>query len=566
MYYIMESKIINLILLMIILFLLCCLYLLNSCREDFSSTDNILENNTSNSFENKKPYLWQYWDTIEGKVMPDYIKLCMKTVDKHCSDSFEIVRLNKDNIFKYIPEIEKYKDKMNDLIIAHKVDIYRIMLLHKYGGVYMDADLICLRDPIEIIHKLDKYDFVGFGCTGGICSYGYGQPSNWILASRPNSILMKNVLNHLLNKIEKQNKFDYHDLGKMVIWEELSKLIEKEKYVYFHYPNKVDGSRDINGEWVSSNIVFSNQKVKYEDEENMMFFVFYSSNMEDNVKKMSENELLSKDWLFTKFLKKALGDYKEDNNITIGYLSWKRPEVFIQTLESHKQNGLFDIIPPENRLIFFQEITDQDKEIAKKYDCNYIGNKNNIGILNAFIELVEACKTPYFIFSENDWNLIEDKDTTKKIIDDCINLLKNNKADIIRLRHRKYPGHPLNSQPKNMDEWVKSDISVFPFKLESLSWLQNPNNSYGDLFEEYDGNYKWYITSLEHQKWSNNIFIGKTDYIKNNIIEFIKKFKTSNDKYSGLEDVLINNLGKDNKLYNMRLAGGEGLFTHKDKL
>ena len=297
-----------------------------------------------------------------------------------------------------------------------------------------------------------------------------------------------------------------------------------------------------------------------------MFFVFYSSNMEDNVKKMSENELLSKDWLFTKFLKKALGDYKEDNNITIGYLSWKRPEVFIQTLESHKQNGLFDIIPPENRLIFFQEITDQDKEIAKKYDCNYIGNKNNIGILNAFIELVEACKTPYFIFSENDWNLIEDKDTTKKIIDDCINLLKNNKADIIRLRHRKYPGHPLNSQPKNMDEWVKSDISVFPFKLESLSWLQNPNNSYGDLFEEYDGNYKWYITSLEHQKWSNNIFIGKTDYIKNNIIEFIKKFKTSNDKYSGLEDVLINNLGKDNKLYNMRLAGGEGLFTHKDKL
>jgi hypothetical protein len=303
----MESKIINLILLIVILFLLLCLFIFNSCREDFSSTDNTLEKTNINYSKNKKPYLWQYWDTIEGKEMPDYIKLCMKTVDKHCSDSFEIVRLNKDNIFTYIPEIEKYKDKMKDLIIAHKVDIYRIMLLHKYGGIYMDADLICLRDPIEIIHKLDKYDFVGFGCTGDKCSYGYSQPSNWILASRTNSILMERVLKHLINKIEKQNKFDYHDLGKMVIWEELSKLIDKEKYVYFHYPNKVDGSRDINGEWISSNIVFSNQKVKYEDEDNMMFFVFYSSNMDGDVKKMSESELLSKDWLFTKFLKKALG-------------------------------------------------------------------------------------------------------------------------------------------------------------------------------------------------------------------------------------------------------------------
>jgi hypothetical protein len=258
------------------------------------------------TFENDKPYLWQYWDTIDGKETPDFIKLCFKTVDKHCSESFNIVRLNKDNILTYIPEIEQYQDKMKNLIIAHKVDIYRIMLLHKYGGIYMDADLICLRDPIEIIDKLKNYDFVGFGCTGLKCSYGYGQPSNWLLASRPNGILMNNVLKNLLNKIQNQDKFSYHDLGKMVIWDELKKLIDKKNYKYYHYPNKFDGSRDVNDNWVSSDIVFSNMKVEYEDEENMMFFVFYSSDMEANVKKMSEKELLSKDWVYTKFLKRAL--------------------------------------------------------------------------------------------------------------------------------------------------------------------------------------------------------------------------------------------------------------------
>ena len=37
------------------------------------------------------------------------------------------------------------------------------------------------------------------------------------------------------------------------------------------------------------------------------------------------------------------------NNITIGYLSWKRHNVFEQTLSSHMNNGLFDIIKSENR-------------------------------------------------------------------------------------------------------------------------------------------------------------------------------------------------------------------------
>jgi len=261
-------------------------------------------------------------------------------------------------------------------------------------------------------------------------------------------------------------------------------------------------------------------------------------------------------------------------SITIGYLSWKRHDIFKQTLNSHKQNGLFDLIPSENRVIFFQEISEEDKKLAELYNCKFIGNKENIGILNAFIELVEACKTEYFIFCENDWNLIENIINTQKIIEDSINLLQNDKANIIRLRHRENSGEPLYSKPKNINEWLKTDISLFPYKLESLSWLEEPNKNYNNLLEEYNGNYKWYITTIEHQRWSNNIFIGKTDYIKNNINELIKQFKSSNNKYSGLEDVLINSnnyLGKDTKLdeiiiklSKMRLAGGNGLFMHKD--
>ena len=100
------------------------------------------------------------------------------------------------------------------------------------------------------------------------------------------------------------------------------------------------------------------------------------------------------------------------DDITIGYLSWKRHEIFRQTLNSHKTNGLHDLIKPCNRIIFFQELSIEDINIANEFQCKYIGEQDNIGILNAFIKLVESCQTKYFIFCENDWYLCENKDTT----------------------------------------------------------------------------------------------------------------------------------------------------------
>jgi hypothetical protein len=263
------------------------------------------------------------------------------------------------------------------------------------------------------------------------------------------------------------------------------------------------------------------------------------------------------------------------DNITIGYLSWKRHSILNQTLISHKLNGLFDLIKPENRFIFFQEITQKDIEISNNFKCNYFGDDNNIGILNGFIKLIEKCETEYFIFSENDWYLIEDKDTTQKILEDCIKLFENDLCDIIRLRHKKNPGIPLYSKPKNPEEWVKQNINGFPYKLESLSWLDEPNKIYNNIFTEYLGNYKWYITTLNHQKWSNNIFIAKTSYLKNIILPLIKIFETLNNKYSGLEDILVkyNNYRKNNDINNIinlydktRIVGGNGLFTHQDTI
>lgn len=270
------------------------------------STSEIIKYNSNQHNNNQLPYLFQYWDTINGTKVPDYISLCMETVDRHCGKDFQVIRLNKNNIFDYLPELIPFKQKLESLIIAHQVDIYRILLLYKFGGIYLDADIIVMKRLTDLIQKLKKNDFIGFGCTGNKCKYGYGKPSNWILGAQKSSILMKNIFEDQISKLKQNIKFDYHDLGKNIIWVHLDNLI-KNGYTYFHYPNTVDGTRDIDGNWIDSSIVFSNKKINYDDENNFMFYVFYNSGVDQKIKKMSKDEILSCDWNYTKFVKKSLG-------------------------------------------------------------------------------------------------------------------------------------------------------------------------------------------------------------------------------------------------------------------
>jgi len=251
---------------------------------------------------NKKPYLWQYSD----EHMYSYINLAMKTIDHHCSDYFDIVRLNKYNVFKYFPELLEYKDAFNNLMIAQKIDIIRIITLYKYGGIYLDADVIVMKNPIDIINKLKKYDFVGFGCSDNLCTSNYGKPSISILAARPNSFLMANVLKYQLDLLKQNIKFNQDDFSKTIIWKELRNLINNHKYEYYHYPTNVDSSRNKYGELISSNIMFSNKSIHYDNPDNIMFHVFYNSLLSNNIKNMSEDELMSTDWNFSKFIHKSL--------------------------------------------------------------------------------------------------------------------------------------------------------------------------------------------------------------------------------------------------------------------
>lgn len=233
------------------------------------------------------------------------------------------------------------------------------------------------------------------------------------------------------------------------------------------------------------------------------------------------------------------------DKFTIGYVTWKNNAILTETLDSHVKNGLLENIHQSNRYIFFQELKQQDYSFASKYKCRCVGDKKNVGILHAFIKLVESCGTDYFIFCENDFVLLDnypDYDI-KKCLEDVKSILDENPNAQVKLSNPKNPGF-VYCRPENIKEWLKSSRNDFPYKLESLSWVPDPENFYKNNISVINKNYKWYKVNSDGQLWSNHIYACKTEFLKTVIIPILK-FNISNNKnldvrYQGLEDTLIN--------------------------
>ena len=254
------------------------------------------------------------------------------------------------------------------------------------------------------------------------------------------------------------------------------------------------------------------------------------------------------------------GGKKEDainyKDITIGILSWKDCKTILNTLESYKKNGLLDLV---NVIVYFQEIGEPEKEIAKKYNVSYLGTDKNIGIQLALLELIHNTKTSYFIHAESDFELIYDEDTVKKVLNESIKLLEHDHVDVVKLTDIEnsglfYTRDAWNNEYKNGLKNPKD----FVWKLDALSYVENPEATFPNVYNIINYNYKWYLCTTKDNKWSNNIYIAKTEFMKSTIIPIIQSNKSDLDDYMNFEIAMDKYL----ETHSFTIARGKGLFTH----
>jgi FkbM family methyltransferase len=240
--------------------------------------------------------------------------------------------------------------------------------------------------------------------------------------------------------------------------------------------------------------------------------------------------------------------------ISIGILSWKSNQTLRNTLNSYQRNGLFDIV--DNVVLFFQEISEEDRILAKEYNLPYISTEENIGIGGAFIKLAEVLKEENILLLEHDWELTEDIKTTFLQLKQGVELLDKD-YNCIRLRSVENPGHPLYSQNvyegNELNHYDPSIDLISPHLFECRHWIQNVDEVFPDKIKK-ENNY--FTTTSRWSNFTNNPCLYKKDFY----ISSIRPFEKKGSLYDGLELNVSHWWGRQD----FKIAWGKGIFTHND--
>ena len=119
--------------------------------------------------------------------------------------------------------------------------------------------------------------------------------------------------------------------------------------------------------------------------------------------------------------------------IGLGMLSWKAHETLKASLDSYREAGLHDLFG--DRVIYFNDISEQDRAIANDYGFRAVGAENQ-GIAVGTENLAKAIDCNYILIVQNDNPLVESAEFAEKHLAQALDLLEEGKADIVRMRHR----------------------------------------------------------------------------------------------------------------------------------
>lgn len=132
--------------------------------------------------------VWVFWWQGEA-AMPKLVKKCFDSVNENMKD-WEIVLLTEQNYLEYttFPDYILEKLKSGMITLPHFSDLLRLELLIRYGGLWLDATVLCISG--EIPKSILKSDFFLFrpqkpGADGKAITM-----SSWLMWAKTNNRIL----------------------------------------------------------------------------------------------------------------------------------------------------------------------------------------------------------------------------------------------------------------------------------------------------------------------------------------------------------------------------------------
>lgn len=123
--------------------------------------------------------IWILW--IQGWDHAPYIaKKVKESWEKH-NPSYEVIPISENNIRDYLNDLEAQGEKSSQ---AYS-DIIRIKLLEKYGGIWADATMLCMKPIENLVKSINSDTWMYRG--GEQCKF----VASWFIISKQNSYMIK---------------------------------------------------------------------------------------------------------------------------------------------------------------------------------------------------------------------------------------------------------------------------------------------------------------------------------------------------------------------------------------
>jgi hypothetical protein len=166
--------------------------------------------------------IWCFWeprDNIHG-----YLELCLDTWQRL---GREIVMLDNSSLDQYLSkrELKILRETRHFYSLPQYADAVRVMILHHYGGIWMDLDTVILsQKEFRAIEELkSKTELLMIDRHIG-----------WIWASK-NSQIMNKWYRQLMSKLD----FNKYKLNRDGFMRKIWRIIKTMKYMLFNEPDKM---------------------------------------------------------------------------------------------------------------------------------------------------------------------------------------------------------------------------------------------------------------------------------------------------------------------------------------
>ena len=254
--------------------------------------------------------------------------------------------------------------------------------------------------------------------------------------------------------------------------------------------------------------------------------------------------------------------------LSLGILSWRAHDTLRRTLTSYGH-----IIPlVDEAVIYFNDITDEDRAIANEFGLRAEGGARNLGILGGTRALVASLRGDKVILAQNDNPVCVPPDVLARRVAAARALLDDDIADLVRLGNRF--GDGFSDRYKYLRYWPDEcgSMSVIvrlrrilrPFKARRMAGrapavLTDPTLVHPSLFTRAGDAF---IADSSVVDYTDQPFMASRALVEN-LLEWAyanqRGFSTLNGM--AVPEIVLNSSGHWRKRH-LRVAVTDGVFAH----